>query len=600
MHAPEAPSINETKTGFQTAVHRTHKRRRAFAQACPRSTLILGTGSSFLYKLGMLVYLHDGSVRLLDMFEANTIEMVLGFNDMDEIFWKPYRMNLTRVELLHYQDGVLSMAHYVESDEDGEEETHIIALRVKPIEEVTLVFKMEMQPSRFWIRNNHERLVISVHEGMGSHGHHEWMTATFLLDPDRCHEAIAPALQLRDFFGTDISQTVAFEVFDGYLYAVSNQSSEEVEEIDWTSHYHCYRFPLYAPLENNLQYLPIWRRQHREGPINDTWTDLSLHKDEKTGEIFILECRREWCEGSSSQTRTFYRQTLDFAAISITTTPTTPTTLTLESSRPVLPDDRLARMINESDKPNYEAHPEPRLPSDYHSEPSATSSARTFLLAKTKHRAYNPSASAFLDLVIDTVSPATGSSYAPAKQALRLRIGARERYSPLDATTGLLYKPPPDKEHEGPDQRFRDRAIRMWPPADAPEELLELLTPNPSSVGEITALSDERSLVYMLLDPNQAEKRIVLVNFDAESSFEGLPEMQLSRDWQGIEGRDREVVLEREKGKGKGKAVDVMLGAKKYQGPSDGEGTEETREMGWRQETALWTREMRGFSFVYV
>lgn len=119
-------------------------------------------------------------------------------------------------------------------------------------------------------------------------------------------------IQLKNFFGTDIGQTVAFEIIDGYFYAVSNQSTYEVEEIDWTSYYHCYRFPLGTEDHGKLQHKRIWRRQHREGPINDCWTSVSIHKDEKTGVVTIVEARREWIGGTSTQTRTFYFELLTF------------------------------------------------------------------------------------------------------------------------------------------------------------------------------------------------------------------------------------------------------------------------------------------------
>lgn len=56
-----------------------------------------------------------------------------------------------------------------------------------------------------------------------------------------------------------------------------------------------------------LKHRKIWRRQHRKGPINDSFTDLCLQKDPKTGAIIIVEARQEYLSnGQSEQNRTCY------------------------------------------------------------------------------------------------------------------------------------------------------------------------------------------------------------------------------------------------------------------------------------------------------
>ena len=49
----------------------------------------------------------------------------------------------------------------------------------------------------------------------------------------------------------------------------------------------------------------LWRREHREDPINDMWADLSIQGEEKCRPV-ILECRREWLDGGSENHRTYY------------------------------------------------------------------------------------------------------------------------------------------------------------------------------------------------------------------------------------------------------------------------------------------------------
>lgn len=50
----------------------------------------------------------------------------------------------------------------------------------------------------------------------------------------------------------------------------------------------------------------MWIRQHQEGPIDDRWTSLRLEENESTGELRIVEARKEWYLGSSKSQRTYY------------------------------------------------------------------------------------------------------------------------------------------------------------------------------------------------------------------------------------------------------------------------------------------------------
>jgi hypothetical protein len=67
---------------------------------------------------------------------------------------------------------------------------------------------------------------------------------------------------------------------------------------DWTSFYFGIRFPIATPFKDHLKRTSMdkhtWRRQHREGPIDDRWTTLGLRLDETTNDIKIIETRVEW------------------------------------------------------------------------------------------------------------------------------------------------------------------------------------------------------------------------------------------------------------------------------------------------------------------
>ncbi|MCJ1366728.1 hypothetical protein MMC16_005858 [Acarospora aff. strigata] len=440
-----------------------------------------------------------------------------------------------QLSLLNYSDRVLACLYELD---DGDEDAWLIAVDVRPgpatRRRIRATIRLE-SVEKLFVRHNKDYLYYGTHSGMASHGHHEWVIKGIPL-PDFASRAERHSLQLSNLVGSDIGCTVAFEIYNGYFYALSNQTSFDVQEVDWTSFYHCLRFPLDKPQKEDIEVnREIWRRQHTEGPINDSWTDLQLRKDERFGELLIVECRREWKGGGSHSQRTFYTQSIDFRKEDELgdTTPTqsssldgTESTCTRSIPHALPADDPLTSTLDENSKPNW-APPRTRLKRDYHDEPVAASkSYQTFTLAKTKYRTYNPSSSSFLDVVIDsTRSVSTAPSPFP-RQQVRIRIGSRRLKSPLKKN-GLLRERQISEEtgqvRIGSEERFIDRDIRLWPPENAPSQLLDILNPS-SDMSEVEASSDERSVVYMAGSSYSAKGRpIVLINFDAALNFAGLP-----------------------------------------------------------------------------
>jgi hypothetical protein len=136
---------------------------------------------------------------------------------------------------------------------------------------VKLVRRLETT-SRLFVRQDASSLFYGTHAHTNnSHHHREWLIEGTNLETSERY----PPVQLDDFVGTDLGLTVCFEIYNGYFYALSNQTSFDLEEIDWTSYYHCIRFPVADPTAVQTT-KRIWRRQHIEGPINDTWTSLLL------------------------------------------------------------------------------------------------------------------------------------------------------------------------------------------------------------------------------------------------------------------------------------------------------------------------------------
>jgi len=440
-----------------------------------------------------------------------------------------------QLTLLNYSECVLACLY--ETENDGQN-AWLVALDVRPgpatRKRIRATIPLETTEKLF-VRHNKDHLYYGTHSGIASHGHHEWVIRGLKL------HNISPStevhvLQLSDLVGSDVGCTVAFEIHNGCFYALSNQTSFDVEEVDWTSYYHCLRFPLDKPRKSCIEVnREIWRRQHIEGPINDSWTDLRLRADERSGELLIVECRREWHGGGSKSIRTFYTQNIDFrlnheSETSACTQPTsvngTAPTSTLPVPQPFPTDDPLTSTIDENSRPHW-SPPGKRLPCNWHPEEHlASKPCQTFTLAKTKYRTYNPCSSSFLDVVLDNIAPIPATLIRRPPQRVRIRIGSRKRASPLNEDW-TLRKPERCEETgqvlEGSEEAFIDRGVRLWPPDNAPVQLLNILNPCPD-ISEVEATSDERSIVYMAGSSSSPERKaIVLINFDPGMHFADLP-----------------------------------------------------------------------------
>ena len=479
--------------------------------------------------------MHDDEIRVLDVHGAGQIEQVLNIcNILSRVIPGYFPNDNTQLSLMHYNQGIL--AFLVELTDREEAWLLAMDVRRRPENAKTrrLRFRTSLQSTRrLFVRHNKSYLYYGTHSSLGYHGHQQWAINCVDLKSGR-HLTRKP-IELEDFAGNEIGQTVCFGVHHDHLYAVSTQVNFEEEEVDWTSFY---LWVCMSPTgcmkqtkRDQILRRPnrIWRRQHREGPINDSWADLSLRNDEETERLTILECRREWQNGGSDNCRTYYMQAL-------------PSPEEIEDkgrennsapdSAPLpLPDELLTKTLDSSNKPNYD-RPRKRVCRHYHTEyepGSDPSQRRDFILAKTKYRSYNLSASTYVDLVND---PCPNSADLVPRDRLRLRTVSRKRKCPINEETGLLHtrnlKEDDGTPMEHSEERFASRGIHMWPPDSAPRELNDLLCPC-RRAGKIHAMSDERSLLYTVNKDGMEDGKqaIILINFDPMLRLAGLERLPL-------------------------------------------------------------------------
>ncbi|KAL9026345.1 MAG: hypothetical protein Q9196_004980, partial [Gyalolechia fulgens] len=562
-YAVESESASMNRLSAKEAIARLYNRQQAFATSKPKSAIVLGHGSSFLYRQGLLAYMKGRLLRVLNVHGASPTEGVVLPNLVGPQVFGTECEN-TEMELCSMQDGLLSVILHGDTVQVGWRSWLLVVdLYQDESEQGRVRLAVDLWTREDVIMRNDRKFLCAISPtGVSVTGkHREWVCKVWALEDPA---SIPTALQIPGLAVGEIGKGLVFEVFDGFLYALSTQAPYEFDEPEWLSFYTCFRFPLNCPHPTTLKTLRIWRRHHNEGPINDLWTDLKLHKDETTGELFVMEARKEWIGDSTVQKRTWYRQTLpsrfpppegairdddqemvdnsDYLCHGLTATQTLASSSISDQDTPYLfampPNDNESDQGHFTTAPSLEQWPgHPRLAHNVHPEypldAPAHATADSFMLAKSKYRSYNPSAAAFVDLVVDDRKPATQRDWV---QQIRVRIGSRREASPLDQN-GMIHKhylnsytrkPVPDSE-----RRYIDQGIRLWPPADTPSVLQDLLNGNAVSdaissnrtgraYGDITAISDERSIVYLVKEKGATEMdngKLILVNFDGHIQF---------------------------------------------------------------------------------
>jgi len=507
----------------------------------------------------VLSYTLDDRVRVLDLHNSSENEIVINIPDLlTQAVPDIADHGKGTFQTLYYSDQIISCL-YKSSGPDSS--AWLIAFSIRP--RAILVAEELDSTDKIFVRHDKHFLYYGTHSELGTDGYKKWVLHGYEF---RTCKWFDEKIHLPDMVGSEIGSTICFEFHDGYFYALSNQTSFEVEEIDWTSFYHCIRFPLNSPckalLEKSENDRSMWRRQHQEGPIDDRWTNLRLDRDESTGELRIVESRKEWYLGSSRSQRTYYTTDIVFpklvkdedmemgdlresspeesnfglpstsawnsestlnasllasASSSSTNAPSTSTSSIL-SGLPAFP---LLRLMKKDDHAHYIDAP-PRLPQNTH--PGNDGSMQpTFTLAKSRIRTYHPACSTFMDLVDDPL-PTDWQG----KQRLRLRAGSRKLGPPLLDSDGLS-RPPDEDWRVAVQEMYIEQGVKFWPAAQRPvdegadeelDQVYRLLNP-PSHLGNVEGTSDERGLVYVTggVDAPQA---IIFVSFDPSTKLSGM------------------------------------------------------------------------------
>ena len=448
-------------------------------------------------------------------------------------------------QILYYSDDIVSCLY--RSSTCLNPVAWLIAFNAKAGRILTT---MELESTyKIFVRHNKEVLYYGTHSEIGTDGYRNWVVRGYDFKSTKWFDQ---KIYLSDIVGSEVNSTVCFELHQGYFYALSNQTSFEVEEIDWTSFYHCIRFPQSSPGRQALERTrdrDMWRRQHQEGPIDDRWTSLRLDADESTGDFKIIECRKEWQQGSSRSRRTCYTTEITFpcqteedtfsvgySSSSSLSSSTSSTALAISSPKfatydlSTFPDEPILRLLGPDDNPHH-MQPPPRLPQYTHPD-NDEPGQQIFTITDSPLRYYHKSAGSFLDLVNDPLP------YAQRTQRLRLRAVSRKARPPLLCSalqpkkTALFPQPSSDLSVVL-EETYASQSAQYWPPLqdtlhldEDTDALYKLLNP-PSHLGNVEGTADERSLVYVT-GGYEKPQAIVFVGFDPAIKLVGL------KRWGGI------------------------------------------------------------------
>ncbi|KAH8591883.1 hypothetical protein B0O99DRAFT_518761 [Bisporella sp. PMI_857] len=553
-YSKEAYDASSASTSSASALRRAVKRRHAIATACPYLVAMVGLGDAFIYTNSVLGYVLDESIRVLDLHNSHQLEHVISIPKLLTQALPENSSTRGIFRLLYYSYGIISSI-YKSSDQD--ENVWLISFDIYAGE---ILIRQELASTdKILVRNNKEFLYYGTHSELGHDGYKKWVVHGYNFSTRKWFDQ---KIHLPDVVGSEVYSTVCFEFYKDYFYAVSNQTSFEEEEIDWTSYYHCIRFPLDSPCQDLLERSDkeqMWRRQHQEGPIDDRWTNLRLDVDEIAGDIKIVESRKEWHLGTSKSQRSYYTTDIKFpetshtdecydttgtgttdsgvsslASSSSSTSATLVTSSSLVSSGPSkvphdrasLPNDPLIKLLQPEDNPFY-MPPPPRYAQNIHRGQDG-SSRPTVTLAKCRVRHYHTSAMTYFDLVDDPLPEDLCCT-----QRLRLRAGSRKLGPPLvhplnpgEEGLGLLRKPPDDVD-VAIQEMYQEQQIQYWPPALDPKEsnndwdaVYRLLNPS-THLGNVEGVMDERSLVYATGGCN-APRALIFIGFDPSIKLAGL------------------------------------------------------------------------------
>ncbi|CVK92701.1 uncharacterized protein FMAN_07578 [Fusarium mangiferae] len=492
-YSAEAQEAQSTKD-FPRSFRKLAKRRIAVQVAEPWMVAIVAMADRFIYTNGHLCYtVNSNHLRVLSTLDKKfTSERIVDVPLLLKLAVRDYDCQRPHTfEPLYYAEGVLScLATQVLQDSTTSSWLVIFELRESP---TWVVVQRPCSRHPLFVRNDKNYLFWGSKSHATLDGSYRWGIHCLNLQTRKWADS---QLFLWDLEGESIGSDVCFEIIDGQFYCVSNTFRTEADDGMRNNFYQVVRFPVDNAVHGSCEKPPmcnLWRLHDSEGAVDERWTSLQLTKDEKTGNLFIVETRKEWFPGNAGSQRTCYKKELHFDKQEEAPQP--------EPSLPTPPESTVDSL--EGDEWSSENHIEERSSETIHIG-DGPSDAKTYTLQECFVRSYNPSCDAFIDLVSEAYSP---------DSMMQLRVQPKKREPsvntwPRDQETG----------HYHNDSAQLQGVVNPVQPIQGIEWSM-----------------DERILVYSPTHMAYGQLRpIVLISFDPEYVLNGFP--NYATQTQGADG----------------------------------------------------------------
>ncbi|KAB5535159.1 hypothetical protein GE09DRAFT_353320 [Coniochaeta sp. 2T2.1] len=549
---------------YARGLRRLIKRREAISSASPFLTAVVAFAESWSYENGVLCHIRERQLRLLDVHHSADKEIVVDIRKLlDEAVPESKGSRKYKFQLLYQADGIVSCLYTHARPHPA----HWLVV-FNPREGIILTTRRLDSAYKIFARSNSDFLYYGVQSDIGDDGFRRWVLEGFDIRQAAWYE---DSLNLPDTVGSDIDSTICFEIIDGYFCVLTNNTSFELDKIGYTSYYDFLRFPLGRPGRGYIERPTkrnLFRRQHSEGPIDDRWTFMKIFCDELSGELKILESRKEWLAGNSTATRTYYTKTLHMTERSEARSSSSWSDEE-EGEDQYTENDRLAQFLGTASKSNKGGAPS-RDPGEVHVGDDGATSVM-FTLSKCFIRSYHPSSHTFMDLVDDP------HESDPCGQQIRIRAGTRLPRARSGQDGRSLFVETPEQHHmqtqtqtqtqEQLDNHYEQSGVVYCPPegrSRALDYLHNVLNP-PGYAGNVQGTWDTRSLIYATGgEGNGGVKALVLVSFDPSIYLRGSRSFKHSASVgeNDLAARLRNIQVslspEASKGKEKGTEADIV------------------------------------------
>ena len=166
-------------------------------------------------------------------------------------------------------------------------------------------FRLESDRKLF-VRNNADFLYFGTHSATSTGNTRRWALWGFSI---KNNTRSPKRIVLLDLKGHEVGSNVCFEIIDNHFYAVSSKAPSRTRNKLHELYYTCFRFrveDLEAPKVQNMGWRRCWRKSPSEGHDDERWGTLKLERNEASGKLHIVEGRKAAQAEVSGPHRAYY------------------------------------------------------------------------------------------------------------------------------------------------------------------------------------------------------------------------------------------------------------------------------------------------------